>query len=319
VADVDLCAVCRTDATMWNQGHRDLVLPRVPGHEAVVRDGSGNRYVLWPGHACGTCRPCRSGRENLCDAMTITGFHRDGGLATHVLVPDASLIPVPADLSPLLACFAEPVGCVLNALEKISPAPGDRVLVIGGGTVGLAAALACLAAGARPLVIETNAAKIRRITPFLQRTGIPCLRETRETGFDGVITACPDPAAFALGIEKTGRGGRFAFFSGLPGDRTLDTGTLNLLHYREVTLAGAYGLTRRNMTDALALVRAWPEAFDCLVEAVIGLGELVDALPRILAGQALKIVVDPSANGSHESRPCPVGLPRLPVEGVPRA
>ena len=74
------CAICRTDAKMWEQGHRDLVFPRVLGHEMVVSDKNGNRYVVWPGKSCGLCRYCRNGRENLCEDMKITGFHHDGEL-----------------------------------------------------------------------------------------------------------------------------------------------------------------------------------------------------------------------------------------------
>jgi threonine dehydrogenase-like Zn-dependent dehydrogenase len=46
------CAVCRTDAKMWHEGHRDLVFPRVPGHEFVAVDENRRRYTVWPGNAC---------------------------------------------------------------------------------------------------------------------------------------------------------------------------------------------------------------------------------------------------------------------------
>ena len=64
------CAVCRTDAKMWSQGHRDLVLPRVLGHEMVVlHEESGTQYTVWPGQHCGQCMYCLQGRENLCQQM----------------------------------------------------------------------------------------------------------------------------------------------------------------------------------------------------------------------------------------------------------
>ena len=46
------CAICRTDAKMWHEGHRDLVLPRVPGHEFVVEAPDRQRYAVWPGKSC---------------------------------------------------------------------------------------------------------------------------------------------------------------------------------------------------------------------------------------------------------------------------
>ncbi len=87
VLEVACCAICRTDAKMWNQGHRDLALPRVPGHEIAGFDNSGKLFTVWPGQACGQCRYCREGRENLCEDMRIIGFHSDGGFARFVSVP----------------------------------------------------------------------------------------------------------------------------------------------------------------------------------------------------------------------------------------
>ena len=96
-----------------------LVFPRVPGHEMVVRTPSGARYVVWPGSSCGECPYCRDGRENLCEEMKITGFHNDGGFASSALVPEKSLIPLPDGISDHLGCFAEPVGCVVNAFSRL--------------------------------------------------------------------------------------------------------------------------------------------------------------------------------------------------------
>ena len=79
------CAICRTDAKMWQQGHRDLLLPRVLGHEiAGINENDGKMYTVWPGQSCGLCNYCLAGRENLCEEMKIIGFHSDGGFASHV-------------------------------------------------------------------------------------------------------------------------------------------------------------------------------------------------------------------------------------------
>ncbi|MCK5695501.1 MAG: alcohol dehydrogenase catalytic domain-containing protein, partial [Desulfobacula sp.] len=111
------CAICRTDAKMWEQGHRDLVFPRVLGHEMVVKDQNSQRYIVWPGKRCGICKFCDTNRENLCEDMRITGFHTDGGFASQAILPQKSLIPLPDGLDIHVACFAEPVGCVINAFE----------------------------------------------------------------------------------------------------------------------------------------------------------------------------------------------------------
>jgi propanol-preferring alcohol dehydrogenase len=94
---VSACAVCRTDLHIVDGDLPAPALPRVPGHQIVgrvLRAGDGVRGlppgarvgVPWLGATCGACRFCASARENLCDDPTYTGYTRDGGFATHVVV-----------------------------------------------------------------------------------------------------------------------------------------------------------------------------------------------------------------------------------------
>jgi nicotinate-nucleotide--dimethylbenzimidazole phosphoribosyltransferase len=309
---VQFCGICRTDAKMWHEGHRDLVFPRVPGHEVIARDDEGHPFTVWPGRGCGRCRYCTSGRENLCESMQIMGFHFDGGFGDHLLAPTQSLIPAPGDIAPHLVCFAEPVGCVLNALDKLGLQAGERVIIYGGGTVGLIAALVVKTNGGIPLVIEKNARKIDKAAPFLEIGQIDCLRETHHSEFNVAINACPDPIAFSQSVGKLAKGGRLAFFSGLSKNHTIETNLLNLMHYREAALFGAYGLTRRNMTSALAVIKDHQSAFEQLVDAIVAPEQLAKQLPRVLEGDALKVILDfsgstnqPRASGHHSRKNTP--------------
>ena len=101
------CAVCRTDLHVVDGDLSKPKLPLIPGHEIVGRVLScgadvhdvriGDRVgVPWLGHTCGTCRYCRSGRENLCDAARFTGYQLDGGYATHALAEARYCLPLPA-------------------------------------------------------------------------------------------------------------------------------------------------------------------------------------------------------------------------------
>jgi threonine dehydrogenase-like Zn-dependent dehydrogenase len=117
---VSFCSICRADAKMWKYGHRDLILPRILGHEiAGICEETGERFVVWPGLSCDVCPQCISGRENLCKKMEIMGFHRDGGFAEFVSVPAESLVPVPDSLPLEIASLAEPLACGINAAEQI--------------------------------------------------------------------------------------------------------------------------------------------------------------------------------------------------------
>ncbi len=288
---VQYCAICRTDAKMWHEGHRDLVLPRVLGHELIAADENGRRFAIWPGRTCGSCRYCLSGRENLCDQMKIMGFQHDGGFSDHVIAPEESLIPLDDHLPSHVATLAEPVGCVLNALGRLHPRKGERIIIYGGGSVGLMAALACGEMGALPLVIEKDVKKILRSQAFQRAENISVQKETTESGFDMALNACADSGAFGMCISKLAKGGRLSFFGGLTKNETLETNLLNLMHYKEISLRGAYGLTRKNLKDALILIGKKPGSFEKLIEEIIPPEKVADLMPDIFRGKTLKYVI----------------------------
>ncbi|OQX61754.1 MAG: hypothetical protein B5M55_08590 [Desulfococcus sp. 4484_242] len=286
------CAICRTDAKIWNEGHRDMIFPRVLGHELVAEDEQGKRFTVWPGKVCGKCRHCQGGRENLCEDIEIMGFHYDGGFANHVLAPDESLVPVPDDLPSPLACFAEPAGCAVHAIEKLSLKKGERMVIYGGGTVGLIAALAAMEKGAIPLVIEKSEEKIHKSRPFLEETGIECVKDTTDAEFHAALNACPDHAAFSLCVVKLGKGGRLSFFSGLTKNKNIETNLINLMHYKEIELFGAYGLAKKDMKTALSLIKGNTGAFEKLIEGIVPAQMAPQLLPEVLTGRPLKYILD---------------------------
>ncbi len=114
--EVLACGVCRTDLHIVDGELREPKLPLVPGHQIVgrVAGAGGARFpagarvgVPWLGRACGRCPYCLSGRENLCDAPTFTGYDRDGGYAELAVADERFCLPVPdaygdAEAAPLL-------------------------------------------------------------------------------------------------------------------------------------------------------------------------------------------------------------------------
>lgn len=104
---VAACGVCRTDLHVVDGELPHPKLPLVPGHEIVGRSEDGRRYgVPWLGWTCGSCRFCRSGRENLCERARFTGYDLDGGYAEWVVADERYCFPLPEgddlELAPLL-------------------------------------------------------------------------------------------------------------------------------------------------------------------------------------------------------------------------
>jgi len=303
------CGVCRTDAKMWDQGQRDLLLPRVLGHEVVAQDQEGNHYLIWPGKNCGRCRFCKQGMENLCEELKIMGFDYDGGFQTTVAAPKESLVPIPSGIPLELASLAEPVACLLHGLEKLSPRPGGSVIIFGGGTAGLLCALLCQDMGLTPLVIEKSQEKIEKAGGFLALTRIPCKKETMESEFGAAINACDDPGAFAHCLLKLEKAGTFSFFSGLTKNKNLETNLINLLHYKELSLHGSYGCTKADMNKALEFIKAHQGALETIVEQKISIHEVPALLPEVMAGRTLKLIVDLQKDVS-KSRKIPTFVPK---------
>jgi propanol-preferring alcohol dehydrogenase len=90
------CGVCRTDLHVADGELPDPKLPLVLGHQIVGQTDDGERFgVPWLAWACGECRFCRSGRENLCDRASFTGYQRDGGFAEYAVADRRFCLPLP--------------------------------------------------------------------------------------------------------------------------------------------------------------------------------------------------------------------------------
>jgi L-iditol 2-dehydrogenase len=150
------CGICGTDLHFYHGG----LYPTgtTPGHEmAGTVDALGPGVEGWrhgdavavePLHSCGSCPSCRAGRDATCPDGQIFGIHRDGGMAESVCVPARRLFAVPTDLDPQLAALSEPMAVVVHGLRRGALEPGQRVLVLGAGSIGLLAVVAARALGA---------------------------------------------------------------------------------------------------------------------------------------------------------------------------
>lgn len=292
---VAACGLCRTDAKMLVKGQRDMVLPRVLGHEICgVETNSGRRVVVWPGTACGKCDACRKNRENLCPSLQIIGFNRDGGLAEYVTAPSSSLIPVPDILPSYTATLAEPLGSAINALEKLKLQQGQKLLVLGGGPLGLMLAFAANKIySALPTVVEPSLSRRKQANGFLKSSGAEIFSAPKtDTMFDAAVNATSASESLVCGVRRLRAGGKYCFFSGLArGSGPLTSDVINEIHYRELILCGAYGCTRSQMRRALTLLAVHADRFEQLISGVLPLEKTGCGLRSILEGKGLKWVV----------------------------
>lgn len=285
--------VCRTDLKIIEVGHRDLVLPRIPGEEivgeivsvgsAVSSDFIGQRVYVYPGTSCGRCRACLQGAGNLCESMQIMGFHRDGGFADYVVAPVRSIIPIPDDCTFDRAVLTEPLSCCLNAIELAQLRTGEKIGIWGGGPAGTLLSRAAFAKGADPTVIEPHLSRHRYHARALASIG--------DEQFDVAIVAVGSAQAYSEALSHLNPRGRLVVFSGLAKDETMRLVDFNLLHYKECTIVGAYGCSFRHGVEALELIRSGKVPVDDLISHRMQLENLNDALEIVRNKSGMKILL----------------------------
>lgn len=161
---VEACGICGSDLHLFHAGF--FAPGTVPGHEAAGRVdalgadvagfAAGERVAIEPMRGCGRCAECRRGDYSICRSSQLHGVHLPGGLAEAVVVPADRLHRVPADLDPGIAALAEPMAVVVHALWRGGLAPGQRVLVLGAGSIGLLAIPAARRMGAGEIWITAR-------------------------------------------------------------------------------------------------------------------------------------------------------------------
>jgi threonine dehydrogenase-like Zn-dependent dehydrogenase len=291
---VSFCSICKTDAKMWFQGQRDLVLPRILGHEICGQTPDSDKqqyYVIWPASTCNNCYYCKSGAENLCSSIQVIGFHRDGGFAQYIKVPKEALIEVPKNVPPEIACMTELLSSAINALEQVKLQKKQKLLIFGGGPAGLMLGLAGKALGAEPFIVEKSSEKIKQIEQFCKNVNINVSGTVLEK-FGVVVNATSDPNTLTEGILKLNTGGKYCLFSGFTKNINIPSDLLNEIHYRQLTLVGAYGSTKRQMETALKILEDNNKTIKLLIHKIINLENVPQTLPEILQSQTLKIIID---------------------------
>ncbi|MFC2149473.1 alcohol dehydrogenase catalytic domain-containing protein [Candidatus Auribacterota bacterium] len=291
---VSIAGLCRTDLKIIRVGHRDLVLPRIPGEEVVgtvcAKGGKvkgvepGQRVYVYPGKWCGVCDACVRGTENLCEKMRIMGFHRDGGFAEYVLAPSQSLIVVPDSLSDDEAVFAEPLSCCLNALELGCVEPGKTVAIWGAGPAGTLLARAAKAHGAAASVIEPD----KRRRDIIGGHAVP-----PDKKYDICVVAVGAKNAYEEALAKLNPRGHLVVFSGLSRDTENLQVDFNLLHYKEQSIVGAYGCCYRHGVQALSLIGEGKIKVDDMVSHKYSMWDLEKALSVVEKRQGMKVLLHP--------------------------
>jgi L-iditol 2-dehydrogenase len=317
------CSLCGTDAKIWGSGHPDLRPPRVLGHEVAgevveVTDGAagwsvGDRVQVIAAIPDGTCHECRQGWQSVCPNQERIGYHYDGGFAELMRVPAKVLAVdgvnrVPDGLSFAEASVAEPLSCVINGQERAGVGKGQTVVVVGAGPIGcLHVRLARARGAARVLLIELNRRRLELaaglVAPdeLIGAEGADTVAAVRQLtggrGADVIIVAAGSGRAQEDALAMAARRGTVSFFGGLPKDRPTITCDANIVHYREVGIAGANGSSPGHNQQALQLIASGAVPVADLITHRLPLEQAVEGIHAVTRGEAIKVTVEPSTPG----------------------
>ncbi|MDA8034370.1 MAG: alcohol dehydrogenase catalytic domain-containing protein [Actinomycetota bacterium] len=312
----ELVGVCGSDLHLF-RGHlpvtpkgKESLYPVVQGHEvcAVVEalgEGAGagglsvgDRVALWPLTSCGECYPCRSGRAAVCDAFELIGVHVDGGLGEQLVVAAGKALPI-GDLPAALGAFVEPTAVAVHALERARLEAGEPVVVLGGGPIGQATALAARARGARVLLSEPVERRRRQALAFGVEGAVDPLQgdlaaEARAFAGAGGVPVVIDttglPAGLAGAVAMVASAGRVVVVGISDADATVP---LEPFTSKEFDLLGSSCHDRADVEAAVEVVAGAAERLESALGPEFALAEAGAAMA--FAGEhpeaAMKVLV----------------------------
>lgn len=314
---VKSAAICGTDIRMINNGYKGISeeTPRILGHEIsgvienvgknIKKYSVGMRVAVAPNMGCGVCNQCVSGNSHMCADYHALGINLDGGFAEFVKIPEeacrqGNVIELGNKVSFDEAALNEPLSCVYNGFLKCDIKPGDSVLVIGTGPIGIMHAKLAKMAGASKVMINDISKerlevcrKIDNSFIILQSENLKeqVMEETNGRGLDVCITACPSPQAQADSLEMMATGGRVNFFGGLPAAKEIVGINTNLVHYKQLILTGSARASLSQFRKTLDFISSGILNVKDLISERFTLDKIADGVQLATRAEGLKNIV----------------------------
>jgi alcohol dehydrogenase len=301
VISVKATGICRSDWHGWMGHDPDIQLPHVPGHElAGVVAAKGNLVTRW--HvgdrvtvpfvcACGACRPCRTGNQQVCDHQFQPGFTHWGSFAAYVAIhrADLNLVSLPDELgfetAASLGCrFATSFRAVVDQARVIE---GQWVAVHGCGGVGLAAIMIARACGAQVIAVDISAEKLdfaRSIGANItlnarEHEEIPtAVRENTRGGADVSIDAFGSPQTCFNSVACLAKRGKHIQLGLLLADHSRPALPMDQVIAKELEILGSHGMQAHRYPAMLEMIRSRQLQPERLVGRTITLEESASSL-----------------------------------------
>jgi L-iditol 2-dehydrogenase len=303
--------VCGSDIHVFHGLHPYTSYPVVQGHEVagiVAATGAdvtgfapGDKVVFMPQVTCGVCYPCRHGMYHICDQLKVMGFQTNGAAQELFPVPAEMVLKVPDSISLDQAAMIEPVSVAVHALSRVGSVEGQKVVVLGAGTIGNLVAQVARASGAAAVMItDISNYKLEKA----RECGTAITVNTTESQLGEAILKHfgPDKADLILecvGAQETitqavenARKGSTIVVVGVFGKKPLVD--LGLVQDRELSLVGTLMYQKRDYERAIDLVANNKLLLDPMVTHRFAFKDFLDAYHTIeeVKGESMKVMIE---------------------------
>ena len=254
------CGLCGSDIIKIDNPNykNDVIL----GHEIVGKIEEINSDtnfkvgdVIVSSHhvPCGNCVYCKSGHAPMCKHFKETNFV-PGGFSEKIFLSEEHLLNVagkkPENLSDIEASFYEPLACCIRAVRRANLKSGDKILVIGLGSIGILMAQAAKTFGADVLCCDILENRVK----FTQKLGITAVNEvSQEKYFDIIFVTAGADKTVQLAVDKVRDGGKIVVFASTPNNAPFLN---NDIYYRELTVMGSYSPDLQDLKTSLELLKS---------------------------------------------------------------
>ncbi|MBY0399239.1 alcohol dehydrogenase catalytic domain-containing protein [Myxococcota bacterium] len=286
------CGICGSDLAILDSG---FPVSGTPGHEISGELADGTPVAIEPVAPCGSCRYCETGNYQVCvhGPAMVYGVGKDGGMAEEILVEPRCIVPLPRSVDARIGFLVEPLAVAVHGVRRAGLYGGQRVLVVGGGSIGLAAVAAAVAAKAQVALVARHPAQIA--------AGRLLGAEIVESGAGGdydVVLECADSAsAVATACEAIRPNGTLVMLASSWGSLELP-GLVVAAKELDIVIATMYGRAgaQRDVDTAAQILG---ERGDAIAEALVShrfpLAKAAEAfaMARDRKAGAIKVVLEP--------------------------
>lgn len=310
IISVTKVGICGSDIHLWEKGER---IGLIMGHEfsgRVVEPGSrkdlkaGDRVTVVPINNCGECINCKNGRINMCinGLAASPGITAPGAYAEYYAARPDMVRKLPDNVSDEEGAMIEPVAVALHAVRLAGVKPGDKVLVTGGGIIGLLCAMWARVAGASYIALtETNplrrdfALKMGDVTEVFDATDkdlVKKLKEASRGGFDRALECAAVAPAVNTAIQALKYGGKLILV-GVNYSLVLVSTLVAVLH--ELEMKGAIAYLPEEFDLCIDLISKKIINVERFISRIVGFDGVQDAFERLISqnNADVKVLIQP--------------------------